>query len=110
MSTPAPQSAALSVTTDRVADPGRKPMAADEIAALFCDRLDKYGQRMLTVNQVKWLRRQWEIEFYRMRNARWAGRVMSGTLPGGSFWTVAILPNGAGILKVKEAARPLAKE
>lgn len=77
------------------------PLAPDEIAALFCDRLDEHGQRMLTAKQTAWLRQQWTRELYRMQGARWNGRMMSGSLPGGSYWTVAILPNGAGILKVK---------
>lgn len=73
---------------------------ADEIAALFTDRLDDFGVCRLTVKQTQWLVGQWRREMSRYTDFRWDGRHATGNLSGG-VWDLAILSNGSGIFKTR---------
>ena len=79
--------------------PRARACTADEIAALFAERLPDTGGG-LTVKQVNWLFSVAEQEIRRGGYHGPIGRSVNGRLADGRFWTLNRMPNGAGYLKL----------
>lgn len=76
-------------------------LTADQIAALFAERVDGTGTARLTRRQVQWLHDTWEREVRPPTEQRHLdGHLIDSDGKVTHFWTVDILRNGAGILRL----------
>lgn len=80
---------------------GSVRLNADQIAALFLERLPRGG--WLTAKQTAWLQRTYQDEVRRVRGSAPA-RDAGGVTAAGDVWSLHVSWNGAGNLQVITAA------
>ena len=71
-------------------------LTSDQIAAMFLDRQPDKSQFWISVKQATWLKGTWDRELAATGWERIPRREADG-----EFWTLSVMPNGAGVLSRK---------